>query len=424
MESLIGAPLLVRTRRGSALTPDRRPRRAVGRRGCWTEAAQLDAGIAALRSDRRGHLRIAASLTIAEHLLPGWLVAVRADQVRRRARADRLHDDRDQQRARRRAGHRRRGRPRVRRGARRARGPAPPAGRARRARRRGRAGPRVGRCAPAAGSPPAPSPPHRSSCARPAPARAPCSSGRSRGLPVAAPVLELSSTAAVRAAVAAGAGPAVLGAHAVRDDLATGRLVAVTVTGLDLTRRLNAVWRDGAQPPAGPARELVARARAEPPRGLASDGPRQPLDRDAGSPVSTRTARSVVAETPRNSDDPADLVDVQRQQARRAGDVGGEPEVEVVAARHHGDVEVVALPGSGRAETSYDAVRRGGGRRCLPPSRRGRRPASGPRRGRRRPRPRPSTRPTSSRIAAVFSPMPETPGRLSLESPRRAAYAR
>ena len=73
-------------------------------------------------------------------------------------------------------------------------------------------------------------------------------------------MLELSSTAAVRAAVAAGAGPAALGAHAVRDDLATGRLVAISVTGLDLTRRLNAVWRDGAQPPAGPARELVARA--------------------------------------------------------------------------------------------------------------------------------------------------------------------
>jgi hypothetical protein len=32
------------------------------------------------------------------------------------------------------------------------------------------------------------------------------------------------------------------------------------VTGLDLTRRLNVVWRDSAQPPAGPARELVARA--------------------------------------------------------------------------------------------------------------------------------------------------------------------
>jgi DNA-binding transcriptional LysR family regulator len=62
----------------------------------------------------------------------------------------------------------------------------------------------------------------------------------------------------VRAAVAAGAGPAAVGAHAVRDDLATGRLVRITVTGLDLTRQLHAVWKGGPQPPEGPARELVA----------------------------------------------------------------------------------------------------------------------------------------------------------------------
>ena len=56
MESLVGAPLLVRTRRGSALTPtgDLVVQWA-GR--VLEEAAQLDAGIAALRSDRRGHLR-------------------------------------------------------------------------------------------------------------------------------------------------------------------------------------------------------------------------------------------------------------------------------------------------------------------------------------------------------------------------------
>jgi DNA-binding transcriptional LysR family regulator len=80
-------------------------------------------------------------------------------------------------------------------------------------------------------------------------------------LPTAPPALELSSTAAVRSAVAAGAGPAALGAHAVRDDLATGRLVRIAVSGLDLTRRLHAVWRGGgAHPPQGPARDLVALA--------------------------------------------------------------------------------------------------------------------------------------------------------------------
>jgi molybdate transport repressor ModE-like protein len=258
MESLIGAPLLVRTRRGSALTPtgDLVVQWA-GR--VLEEATQLDAGIAALRSDRRGHLRIAASLTIAEHLLPGWLVAVRADQVL--------------------AGHEPTDFTMTATNSERVvalvtagevdlgfvEGPDAPAGLhhrlvgrdelvvvvardhewAQRSRRRVAAS---------------------TLASTPLVVREAGSGTRTvleralTGLPVAAPVLELSSTAAVRAAVAAGAGPAVLGAHAVRDDLATGRLVAITVTGLDLTRRLNAVWRDGAQPPAGPARELVARA--------------------------------------------------------------------------------------------------------------------------------------------------------------------
>ena len=80
MESLVGTPLLDRSRRGSALTPT--GELLVQWAGGVLEAAeQLDAGIAALRADRRGHLSIAASLTIAEHLLPGWLVALRARQA-------------------------------------------------------------------------------------------------------------------------------------------------------------------------------------------------------------------------------------------------------------------------------------------------------------------------------------------------------
>ena len=51
-------------------------------------------------------------------------------------------------------------------------------------------------------------------------------------LPLATPVLELSSTSAVRSAVSAGAGPAVLSSLAVQDDLAAGRLVAVAVEGV------------------------------------------------------------------------------------------------------------------------------------------------------------------------------------------------
>ena len=82
MEALVGEPLLVRTRRGCSLTP-------AGELTLeWAQkvleaAHELDAGITALRADRRGHLVVAASLTIAEHLLPGWMVALRAEQARR-----------------------------------------------------------------------------------------------------------------------------------------------------------------------------------------------------------------------------------------------------------------------------------------------------------------------------------------------------
>ncbi|MFD6882318.1 LysR family transcriptional regulator [Rhodococcus sp. NPDC060084] len=71
-----------------------------------------------------------------------------------------------------------------------------------------------------------------------------------------APLLELGSSAAVRTSVLGGAGPAVLSTLAVAEDLESGKLRAVDVEGLDLSRVLRAVWR----PPralAGPAGELV-----------------------------------------------------------------------------------------------------------------------------------------------------------------------
>ena len=70
------------------------------------------------------------------------------------------------------------------------------------------------------------------------------------------PLLEVSSTTAVRAAVAAGVGPAVVSSLAVGDDLAAGRIVDVPVEGVDLRRTLRAVW--GAGPLLGGARELLA----------------------------------------------------------------------------------------------------------------------------------------------------------------------
>lgn len=75
----------------------------------------------------------------------------------------------------------------------------------------------------------------------------------------AAPLLELGSSAAIRTAVAAGVGPAVLSTLAIEG--APGSVRLVDVDGLDLQRQLRAVWR----PPrrlTGPAAELVAIARA------------------------------------------------------------------------------------------------------------------------------------------------------------------
>jgi DNA-binding transcriptional LysR family regulator len=78
------------------------------------------------------------------------------------------------------------------------------------------------------------------------------------GAQLAAPALRLSTTTAVRQAVRAGAGPAVLSLLAVRENIAAGLLAAVPVPGLDLGRRLRAVWAGAAQLPAGPARDLMA----------------------------------------------------------------------------------------------------------------------------------------------------------------------
>jgi molybdate transport repressor ModE-like protein len=260
-ETLVGAPLLTRTRRGSALTQT--GDLVVHWASRVIDAAeQLDAGIAALRQDRRAQLTIAASLTIAEYLLPGWLVAFRTHQASlglarteftmTATNSERVVDLVASETAD--LGF--------------VEGPEPPTGLrheligvdelivvvgpthpwARRSSRRVTAAtlastPMVVREA--------------GSGTRTVLERALCD------LPVAPPALELASTAAVRSAVAAGAGPAALSEHAVRDDIASGRLTPIHVTGLDLSRRLHAVWTRGATPPAGPARDLVHWALAQ-----------------------------------------------------------------------------------------------------------------------------------------------------------------
>jgi molybdate transport repressor ModE-like protein len=260
-ETLVGAPLLTRTRRGSALTQT--GDLVVHWASRVIDAAeQLDAGIAALRQDRRAQLTIAASLTIAEYLLPGWLVAFRTHQASlglarteftmTATNSERVVDLVASETAD--LGF--------------VEGPEPPTGLrhqligvdelvvvvgpthpwAQRSSRRVTAAtlastPMVVREA--------------GSGTRTVLERALCD------LPVAPPALELASTAAVRSAVAAGAGPAALSEHAVRDDIASGRLTPIHVTGLDLSRRLHAVWTRGATPPAGPARDLVHWALAQ-----------------------------------------------------------------------------------------------------------------------------------------------------------------
>lgn len=70
--------------------------------------------------------------------------------------------------------------------------------------------------------------------------------------------MELGTSAAVRSAIAAGVGPGVLSRLAVRDDLVLGRLVAVEVTGPTLTRQLTAVWRSDHNPLPPEGQRLLA----------------------------------------------------------------------------------------------------------------------------------------------------------------------
>jgi DNA-binding transcriptional LysR family regulator len=71
------------------------------------------------------------------------------------------------------------------------------------------------------------------------------------------PVLELPTAAAMRAAVLAGAGPAAMSQLAVADDLAVGRLSAITISQLDLRRELRAIWVGGRAPPPGAIRSFL-----------------------------------------------------------------------------------------------------------------------------------------------------------------------
>ncbi|MEU6667715.1 LysR family transcriptional regulator [Streptomyces sp. NPDC046727] len=74
------------------------------------------------------------------------------------------------------------------------------------------------------------------------------------------PLIELSSTTAVKASAVSGAGPSVLSELAVGEELAMRRLVSIPVEGVSLHRDLRAVWPTGHRP-TGPARELLSLTR-------------------------------------------------------------------------------------------------------------------------------------------------------------------
>lgn len=250
MEQVVGLPLVQRSARGSTLTAAGALLADWGR-DVLVAAAVLDAGIGSLRSGRDGRLRVAASLTVAEHLLPRWLGRLAADHPQTEvslAAVNTTEVVRQVLRAEADLGF--------------VEGPGLPAGlngqvvaRDRLllvvpaghpwSRRRTRltaaelAGTRLVHREPASGT------------------RTALEAALAAHAPLASPLLELSSTSAVRSAVLAGAGPAVLSSLAVQDDLDNGRLVRVGLEGVDLSRALRAVWPAG-QRPIGPARDLLA----------------------------------------------------------------------------------------------------------------------------------------------------------------------
>ena len=257
LEGTLGVQVLRRSRQGSSLTTA--GALVADWAGQLTELATgLEASVAALRAERDARLRVAASLTVSEYLMPRWLVTLR-HQVE--ARGDELSVQLTATNSEEVAERVRDGRA----GLGFVEGPSAPddltwrevgtdalvlvvpAGHAWARRRR---------------------PVDASELSRTPLVSREAGSGTRRALevaldvalgpghPTAEPLLELSGTAAVRGAVLAGAGPAVMSTLAVADDVASGRLRTVPVTGLALDRHLLAVWPLGSSP-RGPASDLL-----------------------------------------------------------------------------------------------------------------------------------------------------------------------
>ncbi|MGP3927541.1 LysR family transcriptional regulator [Streptomyces sp. 8N616] len=253
MERQLGVALVDRSPRGSRLT-DAGVLVTDWARRIVDAAEAFDAGAQALRARRDSRLRVAASMTIAEYLLPGWLIALRSQRPgtavsllagNSAAVAQRLlSDDADLGFV--------EGLDTL----------------------RGLDGAVIGhdrlvlvaapvhrwtrRRSPVGADELAATPlilRERGSGTRQVLDAALAAHG---GL--AEPLLELASTTAVKAAVLSGAGPSVLSELAVGEELAAHRLVEIAVEGVPLRRDLRAVWPAGRRP-AGPARDLLSLTR-------------------------------------------------------------------------------------------------------------------------------------------------------------------
>ncbi|MGZ4498543.1 MAG: LysR family transcriptional regulator [Nocardioides sp.] len=261
VEAQVGLTLLRRGARGSELTPAGVVLVEWARR-LLDVADELDTAIDGLRSDRGRELAVHASMTVAESMVPRWLVRLRQRQVAEGVRPTTVSLT---------AGNSRQVLDAVRGGAAHlgfVEGLEVPDG----LRSRRVATDRLVLVAPP-GTPLA----RRRTPLTPDEVAGLALTGREagsgtrevveaalarHGLATAAPALELTTATAVREAVRAGSAPAFLSRRVVERDLAAGQLAEVPVTGLALERAFRAVWVGTAEPPAGPARELVALARA------------------------------------------------------------------------------------------------------------------------------------------------------------------
>ncbi|MEV0482256.1 LysR family transcriptional regulator [Streptomyces sp. NPDC050508] len=250
MERQLGVALVDRSPRGSSLT-DAGALVTDWARRVVEAAAAFDAGAQALRHRRDSRLRVAASMTIAEYLLPGWLLALRSQRPDTAVSllagnsttvAERLLSDEAD------LGF--------------VEGLSVPPG--------------LDSTVIAhdhlivVTAPTHPWARRR----RPVPAQELAStplilrekgSGTRQVLDaalggLARPLIELSSTTAVKASAVSGAGPAVLSELAVGEELSMRRLVRIPVEGVTLARDLRAVWPTGHRP-TGPARELLSLTR-------------------------------------------------------------------------------------------------------------------------------------------------------------------